>query len=159
MPTKPTAPNKSNRPAARLSLCIQYALPVAQVPANRAQLRRWVRAALESDAILTLRFVDEDEGRALNKTYRGRDHATNVLTFTYDEPATPAHGDIVICVPILAREAQEQNKSLRDHLAHLLIHGTLHAQGWDHEDPNEAEAMEAREAALLNRFKIANPYA
>jgi probable rRNA maturation factor len=152
-----------------LSLSIQHADGTAALPVDRAQLRRWVRAALEHPAHLTLRFVGRTEGRALNRGFRGRDYATNVLTFPYEEPAAPGgrrHGtrartvraDIVICLPVLAREARLQRKTLRDHLAHLVVHGVLHAQGHDHETAADAQRMESREVALLARFRIADPY-
>jgi probable rRNA maturation factor len=150
----------------RLALSVQHEAGSGDCPADRAQLRRWALAALEHDAALTLRFVGAREGRALNAQFRGRDYATNVLTFTYDAqgdpPADsgdgPVQADIVICLPVLVREARAQKKSLREHLAHLVIHGVLHAQGMDHEDEDEAREMEARETALLGRFRIADPY-
>jgi len=143
---------------------IQLGDGVEALPVGRPQLRRWARAALEQDAELTLRFVSEAEGRALNREYRGQDHATNVLTFAY--PSDPVHGnvhenvqaDILICMAIVAAEAAEQHKSLDHHLAHLVIHGTLHAQGWDHEEEEQAQAMEAVETQLLARFAIPDPY-
>ena len=114
----------------RLALAIQGADAFGDLPA-RSTLRRWIRAALEDDAKLTLRFVKTREGRRLNRDFRGKDDATNVLTFDYARrPGIEA--DIVICVPVVRREAQAQRKSLRAHLAHLVIHGTLHAQGFDH---------------------------
>jgi len=130
---------------------------------SRAQLRRWVQAALQSDARITLRFVGSREARALNREYRGKDYATNVLTFVYpaqtrsDEPPVQA-ADVVICLPVVAREARSQRKRFEQHLAHLVIHGTLHAQGFEHDDEVEAQAMEALETALLRRFRIADPY-
>ena len=146
----------------RLALSVQVDPDAGECPADRAQLRRWARAALERDATLTLRFVGEDEGRALNAGFRGKDYATNVLTFAYadDAPddADAVQADIVICLPVVEREAREQRKALRDHLAHLVVHGVLHAQGLDHEDEAEAEAMEARETEVLRRFRIADPY-
>lgn len=128
----------------------------------RAQLRRWVAAAIERDCAFTLRLVDAREGRALNRAYRGRDYATNVLTFEYGQDGgdDATHADIVICLPVAAREARAQRKAPRDHLAHLVVHGALHAQGWDHErGEQEAADMEARERAILARFRIADPYA
>jgi probable rRNA maturation factor len=128
---------------------------------NRAQLRRWARAALEKNAALTLRFVDEGEGRELNKDFRGKDYATNVLTFVYGEApeSRRIEADILICAPVLAREAATRGLTLAAHCAHLVMHGVLHAQGWDHERDDEAERMEALEATLLARFGIRNPYA
>jgi probable rRNA maturation factor len=169
MPPRARAAERRADARPRLSLSIQLGDGVDALPAPRAQLRRWVAAALSRDAELSLRFVGAREGRALNRDFRGRDYATNVLTFAYDEPdATPgaadrdgvARADLVVCLPVLAREARAQRKRLVDHLAHLVVHGTLHAQGWDHErDAREADAMEARERALLARFRIADPYA
>lgn len=124
---------------------------------TRAEMSAWIEAALDVPAELCVRFVGEEEGHFLNKTYRGRDYATNVLTFDYQhEPV--AQADIVICTPVLEREAKEQNKSFRAHLAHLLIHSTLHAQGWDHETDQEAEEMEARERVIMKELGFPNPY-
>jgi probable rRNA maturation factor len=124
----------------------------------RHRVARWIRHALERDAEITVRIVDAEEGRALNRDYRHKDYATNVLTFDYaTEPVVLA--DLVLCAPVVAREAAEQGKSLQAHYAHLLVHGTLHAQGWDHETSDaDAEAMEAREVAILAELGFANPY-
>jgi probable rRNA maturation factor len=127
------------------------------VPIERARLRRLALAALERDASLTVRFVGEAEGRELNRRYRGRDYATNVLTFPYDTPDR-LEADIVICTPVVRAEARAQRKRFEDHLAHLLVHGALHAQGHEHEDEDEAQRMEAAEVAILRRFRIADPY-
>ncbi|MEO6566949.1 MAG: rRNA maturation RNase YbeY [Casimicrobiaceae bacterium] len=145
------------RPAPDLSLAVQYASNAADLP-TRAQLRHWVRAALDDDATVTLRIVDAIEGRALNAEYRGRDYATNVLTFVYDD-AKPRAGDIVLCAPVVRTEAETQGKTLAAHYAHLVVHGMLHLQGFDHEDPADAGAMEAREITILARLAIPNPYA
>ena len=141
-------------PEPRLRLALQRGPGVAALPLSRSRLRRLVAAALESDCQITLRFVGAAEGRRLNATYRGRDYATNVLTFPYGSGAA----DIVLCVPVIRREAREQGKLLDQHTAHLVIHGVLHAQGHDHEDPVAAARMEAIETALLARFRIADPY-
>lgn len=147
-----------------LSMQIQLGDGVEALPVGRPQLRRWARAALERDAELTLRFVSEAEGRALNREYRGQDHATNVLTFEYPSDAVHENGyaniqaDILICMTVVAAEATEQSKPLLHHLAHLVIHGTLHAQGWDHEEDEQAENMESLERQLLARFGIPDPY-
>ncbi|HET9821504.1 MAG TPA: rRNA maturation RNase YbeY [Burkholderiaceae bacterium] len=124
----------------------------------RHRVARWVRAALEAPGEITVRIVGEAEGRALNRDYRGRDYATNVLTFEYArEPVVAA--DLVLCAPVVAREAREQGKRLADHYAHLLVHGTLHAQGWDHErGAAEARAMEAREVEVLGGLGVGDPY-
>lgn len=143
----------------RLSLQVQFddTVDPADLPASRPQLRRWVQAALEADAELVLRFVGREESRQLNHQYRGKDRPTNVLTFDYaHEPVVQA--DIVICLPVLQDEAHTQNKPLRNHLAHLVIHGVLHAHGMDHLTDEEAAEMESREIELLHRFRIDDPY-
>ena len=124
----------------------------------RHAVTRWIRHALAREAEITVRIVDSDEGRALNRDYRHKDYATNVLTFDYSrEPVVCA--DLVLCAPVVAQEAREQGKTLQAHYAHLLVHGTLHAQGWEHETSEaDAQAMEAHETALLARLGIANPY-
>lgn len=124
----------------------------------RQLLRQWVGEALETDAAITIRMVDEPEGRALNHDYRGKNYATNVLSFVYDhEPV--CQGDLVICAPVVAREAEEQGKPLEAHYAHMVVHGTLHLQGYDHEEELEAEAMEAVETHILRRLGYTDPYA
>ncbi|HVL58616.1 MAG TPA: rRNA maturation RNase YbeY [Burkholderiaceae bacterium] len=144
----------------RFSLSIQHADDAGACPVERPQLRRWVRAALHDEPAappmsLTLRFVGEAEARALNSRYRGRDYATNVLTFPYDAGSA----DIVLCLPVLEREARAQRKRPADHLAHLVVHGVLHALGYDHERGADARRMQQRETAVLRRFRIADPYA
>jgi len=142
---------------AELSLSMQCGDGVTTLPASRAQIRRWVAAAAEMPCELTLRFVDLDEARRLNAQFRGRDYATNVLTFPYDAPDV-AIADIVVCLPVVEREAREQDKPLPTHLAHMIVHGVLHAQGYDHEDDDDAQLMEARERRILARFRIDDPY-
>lgn len=174
----------------RLSMQIQFGDGIDSLPVGRPQLRRWVRAALQQDLMLTLRFVSESEGRTLNRDFRHQDHATNVLTFQYpsdpihqnddedqnhlkvqkdkkykknlqdltDLPVPAAQADVLICLPVVQAEAAEQRKPFNHHLAHLVIHGTLHAQGWDHQDDIEAQEMEAMETQLLSRFRIPDPY-
>jgi probable rRNA maturation factor len=124
----------------------------------RHKVARWIRAALDAPAEITVRIVDEAEGRALNRDFRGKDYATNVLTFDYQR--TPqVVADLVLCAPVLAREAREQRTTLPAHYAHLLVHGTLHAQGWDHElDAAAARAMEAREGAVMQALGLPDPY-
>jgi len=124
----------------------------------RHSVARWIRHALDSDAEITVRIVDAEEGQALNRGYRQKDYATNVLTFDYtQEPVVTA--DLVLCAPVVEREAREQGKTLQAHYAHLLVHGTLHAQGYDHET-NEGDAleMEALEIMLLDALGFPNPY-
>ncbi len=140
-----------------LSLAVQYACNDERLP-SRPQVRRWVRAALERPLRATVRFVDADEGRALNRDYRGKDYATNVLSFVY-ESAPETVGDLVVCLPVVEREAREQGKPLAAHLAHLVVHGVLHLQGYDHETgKRDAERMEARECAILARLGYPDPY-
>ena len=124
----------------------------------RHKVARWIRHALQSDAEITVRIVDAEEGQALNRDYRKKDYATNVLTFDYSqEPVVCA--DLVLCAPVVAQEAKEQGKTLQAHYAHLLVHGALHAQGWDHETSEEdALVMELRETEILNRLGFDNPY-
>ncbi|NCP39999.1 MAG: rRNA maturation RNase YbeY [Rhodoferax sp.] len=144
-----------------LSLSLQFG-KFADVALHRAALARhkvmrWLRASLQSDAELTVRIVDAAEGRSLNRDYRKKDYATNVLTFDYtQEPIVSA--DLVLCAPVVAQEAKEQHKTLEEHYAHLLIHGALHAQGWDHELDEDAQVMELRESEILARLGFANPY-
>ena len=123
----------------------------------RSRVARWIRAALERPAEITVRIVGELEGRALNHDFRQQDHATNVLTFDYQrEPVIVA--DLVLCAPVIEREARAQKKTLEAHYAHLLVHGALHAQGWDHERAADAKKMEAREVEVLVVLGYADPY-
>ena len=146
-----------------LTLSLQFARGDATT-AHRAVLprhkvARWIRHALAVDAEITVRIVAEDEGRQLNHDYRHKDYATNVLTFDYQQDPTVL-ADLVLCAPVVEREAREQNKSLEEHYAHLLVHGTLHAQGWDHETGEEdAREMEAYETAIMQELGFADPYA
>ena len=146
-----------------LSLSLQFGdIPYAarhRAALPRHKVIRWIRHALDADAEITVRIVDAEEGQALNRDYRHKDYATNVLTFDYTQ-APIVSADLVLCAPVVAREAQDNGKSLQAHYAHLLVHGTLHAQGWDHETGEaDAEAMEAREIAILAGLGFANPYA
>ena len=144
----------------KLSLAVQYPDPRLRDTVPRAQVRRWVQAALLAPAELTIRFVDADEGRVLNRDYRGKDYATNVLTFAYTEDADAAvtQADIILCTDVLQREAAEQDKALAEHAAHLVVHGVMHAQGYDHETDAEAAEMEQLEIAILSRLGLENPY-
>ena len=140
----------------KLSLTVQYVSTSAPLP-TRPQWRRWIKAALQRDVSLTLRIVDEAEGRELNKAYRGKDYATNVLTFVYDD-TEPLSGDVVICAPVVEREAAAQHKDLSTHYAHLGLHAALHLQGYDHEEDAEAAEMEALETALMLKLRYPDPY-
>ncbi len=123
----------------------------------RVDFVRWARAALAGGGQITIRLVDADEGRALNSEYRGKDYATNVLSFPYD--TTPrVMGDLVICPAVVAREAAEQNKPLTAHYAHLTVHGMLHLQGLDHDNDEDAEAMEDEEKEILAALGYPDPY-
>jgi probable rRNA maturation factor len=124
---------------------------------TRAKVARWLRAALSVPGEITLRIVGEDEGRALNQGFRGKDYATNVLTFDYQR-APVVVADLVLCAPVVAREARGQRKPLEAHYCHLIVHGTLHAQGFDHERAADARRMEAREVELLAALGFADPY-
>jgi probable rRNA maturation factor len=148
----------------KLSLTIQYADPRLEALATRPKLRRWVQAALLGPAELNIRFVDAEEGRALNRDYRGKDYATNVLTFAYNEGAEPGEdeptqADIVLCTDVLQREADEQKKTVEEHTAHLVVHGVLHAQGYDHEHEEEAGEMEQLERDIMEALGYPDPYA
>ncbi|BCF95859.1 endoribonuclease YbeY [Paraburkholderia sp. PGU19] len=149
--------------APKLSLNLQFpagkAWPEHKALLPKATVAAWIKAALFADAELTVRFVDADEGRTLNRTYRGKDYATNVLTFAYAESEDdPVTGDLILCCPVVEKEANEQGKPLEAHYAHLLVHGTLHAQGYDHEDEAEAEEMEAIETEVLGKLGFPDPY-
>ncbi|WP_018152637.1 rRNA maturation RNase YbeY [Leeia oryzae] len=148
-----------------LELTIQYQVPQAGLP-GREFFRKIAKAALLPPLVaeVTLRIVDEEEGRTLNHEYRGKDYATNVLTFTFDDDmpvieGLPVMGDIVMCAPVVAKEAADQGKTLEAHYAHLLVHGMLHLQGFDHLEDEEAEEMEGLETRLLADLGFADPYA
>jgi probable rRNA maturation factor len=174
----------------KLSLTVQFAHKAPGLP-TRAQFRRWVSVAQERDVQLTLRIVDEAEGRELNRDFRDKDYATNVLTFVYDDTGEQPHndetkssgtgvaaqrqipqsagfasnvlqpllaGDVVICAPVVAREAREQHKELLAHYAHLTIHAVLHLQGYEHDVERDAQKMEQRETALMAKLGYADPY-
>lgn len=172
MPTKPQhAPGTAPRPPVRLS--VQFASRAHRAELPRHKLLRWVRAALrrgpfdarlavddptpDQPAEFTLRFVGAEEGRELNNSYRGKDKATNVLTFDY-QPWPPA-ADIVLCDDVIAGEAREQGKTLQAHYAHMVVHGVLHALGWDHVRDADAVQMEQAERDVLATLGIADPYA
>ena len=139
-----------------LTIHLQYASASTGIPDTK-QFRKWAKAALRVDAEVTIRVVDEAEGRELNLTYRGKDYATNVLTFVLDD--TPMLlGDIIMCAPVVQAEAIAQNKSLEAHYAHLTVHGILHLHGYDYEKEAPAELMESLETAILAKLGYANPY-
>jgi probable rRNA maturation factor len=138
-----------------LRLTIQC--PVRGNTPPRASIRKWIRAALETSAEITVRFVDRAEARRLNRDYRGRDYAANVLSFLYD-PGPPLLGDIILCLPVLAEEARAAGIGSDARVAHLLVHAVLHLRGFDHERNEEAEVMEARETEILARLGFADPY-
>lgn len=152
----------------RLDIAVGYATTRKGVPAA-ASFRRWAAAALDGrirEADLAIRIVGEDEGRALNRHYRGKDYATNVLSFPAELPEglpegvrLPLLGDLVICAPVVSREAHDQGKAPNAHYAHLTVHGVLHLLGWDHENTPEAEAMEQLEREILAELGVADPYA
>ena len=140
----------------QVKLSVQIASELANLP-TKAQFKKWAKNTIRVDTEVAIRLVDEDEGRALNSTYRGKDYATNVLTFPLTE--TPhLMGDIIICAPVVMAEAAAQNKSLEAHFAHLTVHGVLHLHGYDHETEPQAELMESLEITILQKLGYANPY-
>ena len=145
-----------------LTLSLQFGKSIDEVALHRATLgrskvTRWLRHALQSDAEITVRIVNAEGGQALNRDYRQKEDATNVLTFDYtQEPIVTA--DLVLCAPVVAAEAREQGKTLEAHYAHLLVHGALHAQGWDHDDDEDAQVMELRETDIMHRLGFDSPY-
>jgi len=148
----------------KLTLSVQYPDARLQESITRQNVRRWIQAALLAPAELTIRFVDAEEGRALNRDYRGKDYATNVLTFAYNEGEetaddAPTQADIILCTDVLETEAAAQNKTVEEHTAHLIVHGVLHAQGYDHEDDEEASEMEQLEREILAALGYPDPYA
>ena len=140
----------------KLNLSVQVATESTNLPTKK-EFRSWVSRGTFEDIDLTLRLVDKPEGRELNKAFRGKDYATNVLTFPYPE-MTPLAGDVVICVPVVQSEARKQKKTLASHFAHLSIHGVLHLQGYDHELADDADLMENLEISILESLNIANPF-
>lgn len=151
----------------RLDVAVGYAIPRKGLPAANS-FRKWAAAALEGrirEADLAIRIVGAKEGRALNRHYRGKDYATNVLSFPAELPEglpegvhLPLLGDLVLCAPVIAREAREQKKALNAHFAHLTVHGALHLLGWDHEDERDAECMERLEREILAGLGVDDPY-
>jgi len=148
----------------KLDLEVQYADTRLEQDITEEMLRRWVDAALLGPAELSIRFVDADEGQSLNRQYRGKDYATNVLTFAYNEGEElgeddPTQADIILCTDVLQREAEEQGKTVEEHAAHLVVHGVLHAQGYDHEHDEEADEMEQFERDIMEVLGYPDPYA
>ncbi len=137
-------------------IAVQNASTARNVP-TPARIRQWARAALGVDAKVTIRIVGQTEGRLLNRSYRRKDYATNVLTFVFRDHA-PLEGDLALCAPVITREARAQRKTVAAHYAHMIIHGLLHLQGYDHENDKDAAVMEKRERALLARFGYPDPY-
>jgi len=140
----------------KLCASIQYASSQSNLP-GKDLFRKWVKAALRVDTEVTIRIVDAEEGRMLNNTYRGKDYATNVLTFPLTEEPH-LMGDIIICAPVVEAEAKAQNKSLAAHYAHLTVHGILHLHGYDHETDAQAELMEGIETAIVTKLGYPSPY-
>lgn len=145
---------------AKLKLVVQYATSTTthagEIP-TRSQFRRWIKAALTWDVEIVLRIVDETEARSLNQNFRGKDYATNILTFVYDD-AQPLRADIVLCAAVIKKEAKQQHKNLAAHYAHLTVHGVLHLQGWNHANEAEAVQMERLETAVITKLGYGNPY-
>lgn len=146
----------ASRPACAFALSVQYRVAAARLPSQQ-RMRSWARAALLCDAQVTLRLVGKREGRQLNREFRGKDYATNVLTFAYTD-TDPLSGDIVLCAPVVAKEARMQGKAVEAHYAHLVVHGMLHLQGYDHENSDDAEVMETLEAEIVMKLGYADPY-
>jgi probable rRNA maturation factor len=147
----------------KLTIDIQYASPALEKAvatiASAVLIKKWVRSAIDCNGLITLRFVNLNEGKQLNSHFRNKDKATNVLTFPYELNKSNVSADIIFCWPVIKQEAKEQGKAPKAHLAHLIIHGCLHAQGLDHEHEKEAKKMEAREVVLLKSLGFSNPYA
>ena len=151
---------KSNTPKLSINIqCATVALEndLAQT-ASSALIKKWAKAATQCGGLLTLRFVNAKEGKRLNLAFRKKDYATNVLTFPYELNKNALVADIIFCLPVLQKEAKEQNKTLKAHLAHLIVHGCLHAQGHDHELDRDAKKMESLEIQILQKLGFANPY-
>ena len=151
---------KSKHAIINLKLVVQYAMnneKAAEGMPTKLQFRKWVRTSLTRDAEIVLRLVDETEGRTLNRNFCKKDYATNVLTFAYDDGLSLS-GDIVLCVPVVEKEAKQQHKKLTAHYAHLTTHGILHLQGWNHENECEASAMERLETTIVTKLGYDDPY-
>ena len=151
------APSKS-----KLLIELQYASPAIEAALTQQVsenvMKKWVKAATFQSGELTLRFVNTAEGKKLNLAYRNKDKATNVLTFPYESTKTSVMADIIFCLPVIQNEAKEQGKTLKAHLAHLIVHGCLHAQAYDHETAKDAKKMESLEVQILEKLGFSNPY-
>ncbi len=146
----------------KLEIGIQYASPAIEQSitaiASPALMKKWVKKTISRDGMITLRFVNQSEGKKLNLAFRKKDKATNVLTFPYELSKKILSADIIFCLPVIKKEAREQGKIVKAHLAHLIIHGCLHAQGFDHETDKEAKEMEIQEIHILKSLGFSNPY-
>jgi probable rRNA maturation factor len=146
----------------KLVIDIQYASPAIETAVSHVAsanlIKKWVKGVVNINGLLTLRFVNAAEGKKLNASFRNKDYATNVLTFPYEHSKNTVAADIIFCLPVIQEEAKEQKKLLKAHLAHLIVHGCLHAQGLDHQKKKEAEKMEAQEVMILQKMGFANPY-
>jgi len=153
---------KSKTIAPKLVIDLQYASPSIESTLNKVAsatlIKKWVKSATPKGGLITLRFVNAAEGKKLNFTFRKKDYATNVLTFPYELSKNTLISDIILCLPVLQKEARDQGKLLKAHLAHLIVHGCLHAQGHDHELAQDAKKMEALEIQILQKLGFANPY-
>ena len=152
--------NKIGSP--KLTIELQYASPAIESTVSKAAssalIKKWIKSATPLGGLITLRFVNTAEGKKLNMAFRQKDYATNVLTFPYELSKNQLSADIIFCLPVLQRESKEQGKLLKAHLAHLIVHGCLHAQGYDHEVRSDAKKMEALEIQILQKLGFANPY-
>jgi probable rRNA maturation factor len=152
--------NKRSSP--KLLIELQYASSAIELTVSKAAsstlINKWAKSATPLGGVITLRFVNAAEGKKLNLAFRQKDYATNVLTFPYELSKNALVADIIFCLPVLQKEAKEQNKTLKAHLAHLIVHGCLHAQGLDHEVTRDAKKMEALEIQILQKLGFANPY-
>jgi probable rRNA maturation factor len=146
----------------KLTIELQYASPSIEgsikTIASATLIKKWVKSCTQSAGTLTLRFVNAAEGKKLNGAFRNKDYATNVLTFPYEQSRNLIEADIIFCLPVIRKEAREQGKELKAHLAHLIVHGCLHAQGYDHEVSKDAVKMESLETTILQKLGFANPY-
>ena len=160
MPIKMTT---KQAPPSKLEIDIQFASATIEdkvlAIASLALIKKWVKSAVQLNGLITLRFVNAAEGKKLNFAFRNKDYATNVLTFPYELSKKTIAADIIFCLPVIQKEASDQGKAVKAHLAHLIIHGCLHAQGLDHENDKEAKKMEGKEIILLKSLGFTNPYA